>query len=71
MDEGLKNGHEGLLVSSENRQGDFTDLKKYAFISCDAQAINHVLQSEVHPKKESYRSEIQETRETGFQHLLV
>jgi hypothetical protein len=62
-------------VSSENRQSDFTDLKKYAFISCDAQAINHVLQSQVHKKKGTgqihAKLEIQETRETSFQYLLA
>jgi hypothetical protein len=47
VDKGLKNSHEGLLVSSENRQSNFTDLQKNAFIPCDAQSIDHVLQSQV------------------------
>jgi hypothetical protein len=44
VDEGLEDGHECLLMTPENRQSDFADLEKDAFVSSDAQAIDHVLQ---------------------------
>jgi hypothetical protein len=47
VDESLEDGHERLLVTPENRQGDFADLQKDAFVSSDAQAIDHVLELQI------------------------
>lgn len=47
MDEGLEDGHERLLVAPEDGQSDLADLQKDAFVSSDAQPIDHVLQMQI------------------------